>query len=125
MERHMDETGDYCDYEVDEVLPILSPEEAFARVPDKPCRQVCCLRVGVSERFEEAIVDGELVLFDLPGEDVRHFVQALYHDEWSELLYWGTDPGAAWTLARRVSAAYRVPIERWEAAPRQTDRRGT
>jgi hypothetical protein len=69
MERHMDETGD-C-YEVDDVLPLLSPEKAFAPIPGKPRRQVRCLRVGASERFEETAVKGELVLVDLPGADVR------------------------------------------------------
>jgi hypothetical protein len=99
----MDETGDCCG--VDEVLPILSPEEAFAPVL-------------ASERFEVTTVDGELVLVDLPGADVRYFLEAVYQDERWELLYWGTDPGAAWALARRVSAAYHVPIRRRKGAPR-------
>ena len=114
----MDETGDH--YEVDEVLPILSPEEAFARIPGKPRRRVRFLRVGASERFEEVTMDGEPVLVDLPGADVRHFVEAVYRDGWWELLYWGTDPGAAWALARRVSAAYQVPVRRRRGAPRPT-----
>jgi hypothetical protein len=63
-------------------------------------------------------VNGELVLIDLPGADVRHFVEAVYRDGWRELLYWGTDPGAAWALARRVSAAYHVPVRRRKGAPR-------
>jgi hypothetical protein len=109
----MDNADDY--YDVDEVLPILSPEEAFAPVPGKPHHQVCDLRVGASERFEERVVDGELVLIDLPGVDVRYYVEAVYQDGWWDLLYWGTDSDAAWALAQRVSGSYQVPVLRARA----------
>jgi len=98
--------------ELDELIGVLSPEEAFAPVPGKPLRRVSFLRVGASDAIEERVVDGRLVLVTLPGVDVRHLVEVVYWDRWWELLYWGTDRGAAWALARRASAIYGVPVPR-------------
>lgn len=102
------------------MLPILSPAEAFARIAGKPRHQVRCLRVGEHGRFGETMVNGELVLVDLLGADVPHFVAAVYRGGWCEPLYRGTDPRAARALVRRVSAAHHIPVRRRKEAPRPT-----
>ena len=100
----MDETGDRG--EVD-VLPILTPQEAFAPVPGKPRRQVRGVRVGASTLRRDD--GGRGIVRSIRRRGRAPPRRAAYQDERWELLYRGRTPAAAWRWPR-VSAVNHSPI---------------